>query len=171
MPRLGIRGLPAQSFRNGRREPIFLGPGESGDGAPTSCGAARSWSGCGVFRHSSTASSTGSSRHSKTPSTSTRLSAGWLHCLAILDRRRYSAPAAKLAYGGGPGCRALLGRGGQTGTAPWAVRCRLLPQKQVYCCSAVSEVVGQRTNPLPRGARRAKRSQWHRWSDEVSRTG
>ena len=70
--------------------------------------------------------------------TSTHLSAGWLHCLAILDRRRYSAPAAKLAYE----CRALLGRCGQTGTAPWAVRCRLLPQKQVYCCSAVSEVVG-----------------------------
>jgi hypothetical protein len=26
-------------------------------------------------------------------------------------------------------------RAGQAGTARWAVRCRLLPQKQVYCCS------------------------------------
>ena len=114
LPRLGIRGLPAQSFRNGSREPIFLGRGESGDGAPASCGAARSWSGCGVFRHSSTASSTGSSRHSKTPSTSTRLSAGWLPCLAILDRRRYSAPAVKLA--------ALGGRGMQGASGPWRGR-------------------------------------------------
>src|ERR1700674_5587682 len=72
LPRLGIRGLPAQSFRNGSWEPIFL-----------EARGVRRWRAyvvwCGDVvvglrgvRHSSKASSTGSSRHSKTPSTATK---------------------------------------------------------------------------------------------------
>ena len=60
-----------------------------------------------------------------------------------------TAPRRSSLRYGGPGCRALLGRGRQAGTALRAVRCRLLPQKQVYCCSAVSEVMGHFRTTAP----------------------
>ena len=136
LPRLGIRGLPAQSFRNGSWEPIFL-----------EARGVRRWRAYVVWCGEVVVGLRGVSPFLE--GEFDRVVAAFqdaLNMAAIISPSSIggaTAPRRSSLRYGGPGCRALLGRGGQTGTAPWAVRCRLLPQKQVYCCSAVSEAMGQ----------------------------